>query len=60
VYANLRHKRSGLPAARRLNRGKFRVAWFNHERLHSCVGYIPPAEAEHNQLGKPVDEAALL
>lgn len=32
------------------------VAWFNHKRLHSSIGYIPPAEAEanyYNQLGKP-------
>ncbi|QBH19659.1 hypothetical protein EYC51_09190 [Alcaligenes faecalis] len=20
------------------------VAWFNHKRLHSSIGYIPPAE----------------
>jgi putative transposase len=24
------------------------VAWFNHHRLHSSIGYIPPAEAEVN------------
>jgi len=24
------------------------VAWFNHQRLHSASGYIPPAEAEKN------------
>lgn len=39
------------------------VTWFNHKRLHSFIGYIPPAEAGanyYNQLGKPVDEAALL
>jgi transposase InsO family protein len=22
------------------------VAWFNHQRLLSSIGYIPPAEAE--------------
>jgi transposase InsO family protein len=22
------------------------VAWFNDERLHSAVGYVPPAEFE--------------
>ena len=39
------------------------VAWFNHKRLHSSVGYIPPAEAEANyykQLGKNANEAVLL
>jgi hypothetical protein len=24
------------------------VAWFNHHRLLSSIGYIPPAEAEVN------------
>jgi len=24
------------------------VAWFNHQRLHSAIGYLPPAEAEEN------------
>jgi len=24
------------------------VAWFNNKRLHSSIGYIPPAEAEEN------------
>jgi len=24
------------------------VAWLNHQRLHSAIGYIPPAEAEAN------------
>jgi transposase InsO family protein len=24
------------------------VAWFNHQRLLSSIGYIPPAEAEEN------------
>jgi putative transposase len=39
------------------------IAWFNHKRLHSSVGYIPPAEAEANyykQLGKNANEAVLL
>ena len=39
------------------------VAWFNHKRLHSSIGYIPPAEAEanyYNQLGTTADEAVLL
>jgi len=25
------------------------VAWFNHQRLHSAIGYIPPAEVEANE-----------
>lgn len=39
------------------------VAWFNHQRLYSAIGYITPAEAEanyYNQLGKHADEAVLL
>lgn len=24
------------------------VSWFNTQRLHSAIGYIPPAEAEAN------------
>ncbi|WP_156513297.1 IS3 family transposase [Bordetella ansorpii] len=39
------------------------VAWFNHKRLHSSIGYIPPAEAEanyYNQLGTSAGEAVLL
>jgi hypothetical protein len=39
------------------------VPWFNHKRLHSSIGYIPPAEAEanyYNQLGIPADKAVLL
>lgn len=39
------------------------VAWFNHKRLLSSIGYIPPAEAEANyydRLGTPADEAVLL
>lgn len=39
------------------------VAWSNHKRLHSSIGYIPPAEAEenyYNQLGKHADEVVLL
>lgn len=39
------------------------VAWFNQKRLHSSIGYIPPAEAEanyYNRLDNPVDETALL
>lgn len=39
------------------------VAWFNHKRLHSSIGYMPPAEAEanyYNQLGTTADEAVLL
>jgi len=24
------------------------VVWFNHQRLHSAIGYIPPDEAEAN------------
>ncbi|KCB47028.1 integrase core domain protein [Bordetella hinzii 1277] len=39
------------------------VAWFNHKRLHSSIGYIPPAEAEanyYNLLGTSAGEAVLL
>lgn len=39
------------------------VAWFNHQRLSSAIGYIPPAEAEanyYNQFGGNADEAVLL
>ncbi len=39
------------------------VAWFNHKRLHSSIGYMPRAEAEanyYNQLGTTADEAVLL
>src|SRR5690606_15420427 len=39
------------------------VAWFNHQRLHSAMGYIPPAEAEanyYNQLGNTAEHAVLL
>ncbi|RCW62767.1 transposase InsO family protein [Pseudorhodoferax soli] len=39
------------------------VAWFNHKRLLSSIGYIPPAEAEanyYNRLGTPSDKAVLL
>ncbi len=38
------------------------VAWFNHKRLFSSIGDIPPAEAEandYNQLDKQPDEAVL-
>jgi putative transposase len=28
------------------------VAWFNHHRLLSSIGYIPPAEAEDNYYGQ--------
>jgi len=39
------------------------VAWFNHQRLHSAIGYIPPAEAEanyYNQLPSTEKQAGLL
>ncbi|MFQ1065264.1 integrase core domain-containing protein, partial [Bordetella trematum] len=39
------------------------VAWFNHKRLHSSIGYIPPTEAEanyYNLLGTSAGEAVLL
>jgi len=39
------------------------VAWFNHQRLHSAIGYIPPAEAEanyYNQLASAEKLAVLL
>ena len=39
------------------------VAWFNHKRLLSSIGYVPPAEAEtnyYNQLGQQSNEAVLL
>ncbi len=38
------------------------VAWFNHKRLFSSIGDLPPAEAEandYNQLDKQPDEAVL-
>jgi len=39
------------------------VAWFNHQRLHSAIGYIPPAEAEanyYNQLNRTDQQTVLL
>jgi len=39
------------------------VAWFNHQRLHSAIGFIPPAEAEanyYNQLASSEKLAVLL
>jgi len=39
------------------------VAWFNHQRLHSAIGYIPPAEAEanyYNQLNSTAQQTVLL
>lgn len=41
------------------------VSRFNHKRLHSSIGYIPPAEAEaeanyYNPLGTPANQAVLL
>jgi len=39
------------------------VDGFNHNRLHSLTGYIPPAQAEantYNQPGKPATSAVLL
>ena len=39
------------------------VAWFNHHRLLSSIGYIPPAEAEDNyyrQLAKTSQAEVLL
>jgi len=39
------------------------VAWFNHQRLHSAIGYIPPAEAEanyYNQLNNTDKHVGLL
>jgi len=38
------------------------VAWFNHQRLHSAIGYIPPTEAEanyYNQLPSTEKQAGL-
>lgn len=38
-------------------------AWFNHKRLHSSIGHIPPAKAEanyYNLLGTSASEAVLL
>ena len=39
------------------------IAWFNHQRLLSSIGYIPPAEAEanyYNRVGTHADQAVLL
>lgn len=39
------------------------VAWFNDERQHPSIGYIPLGEAEANyydHLGKPAGEVVLL
>jgi len=39
------------------------VAWFNQRRLHSAIGYIPPAEAEakyYNQLASADKQTGLL
>jgi len=39
------------------------VAWFNHQRLHSAIGLIPPAEAEanyYNRLNSTEQQAVLL
>ena len=34
------------------------VDWYNHRRLHSTIGYLPPAEYERNQEREPVPAAA--
>jgi putative transposase len=38
--------------------GEFLEKIYNRERLHSSLGYLPPAEFERGLLGKQKPEAA--
>jgi len=47
--AELIHRRSPWKTRQALELATLEwVAWFNHQRLHSAIGDIPPAEAEAN------------
>jgi len=47
--AELIHRRSPWKTRQSLELATLEwVAWLNHQRLHSAIDYIPPAEAEAN------------
>jgi len=62
--ADLTHRRAPWKTREALELATLEwVAWFNHQRLHSAIGYIPPAEAEanyYNQLTSTEQQAVLL